>query len=156
MQKFIGVVITKTKPMTRAKYNEVRGWDLPDDEDGTDQGYYCTSAAGHTNWMPKEVFDIGNTPIAGKDNTISQADVDSMIGSINTNTIKIGKEPKSTLVTVVLINGFVMHETSSCVDPANYDEKVGAEICMKKIKDKIWYLLSFLLQSGVNGFKAVK
>ena len=38
----------------------------------------------------------------------------------------------------------------------NYDEKLGAEICMKKIKDKVWMLLGFLLQTAVSGINAVE
>ena len=34
----------------------------------------------------------------------------------------------------------------------NYDEAMGAEICLEKIKDKVWFLLGFLLQSAVHGF----
>ena len=28
---------------------------------------------------------------------------------------------------------------------------MGAEICMEKIKDKVWFLLGFLLQTAVRG-----
>ena len=28
---------------------------------------------------------------------------------------------------------------------------IGTKICMEKIKDKVWFLLGFLLQTGVNG-----
>lgn len=53
----------------------------------------------------------------------------------------------------VLRNGFEIIETSACVDARNYDQKLGEEICMKKIKDKIWYLLGFLLQTAWHGIK---
>lgn len=48
---------------------------------------------------------------------------------------------------------FELVEASSCVSPENYDEKLGREICMKKIKDRVWHLLGFLLQTAVNGVK---
>lgn len=35
----------------------------------------------------------------------------------------------------MLRNGFEIIETSACVDAQNYDQKLGEEICMKKIKD---------------------
>ena len=53
----------------------------------------------------------------------------------------------------MLRNGFELVEASSCVSPENYDEKLGREICMKKIKDRVWHLLGFLLQTAVNGVK---
>ena len=43
---------------------------------------------------------------------------------------------KVTIVNCKLPNGFVLTESSGAVDPANYDEKIGTEICMERIKNK--------------------
>ena len=51
-----------------------------------------------------------------------------------------------TYVTVRMKNGFTLRESTTCVDPANYDEEVGKQICLKKIEDKIWCLLGYALQ----------
>jgi hypothetical protein len=51
------------------------------------------------------------------------------------------------------VNGFEIVESSSCVDKENYSEELGVEICMEKIRDKIWMLLGFLLQTDVSGVK---
>ena len=67
--------------------------------------------------------------------------VNDFISYIETSTVGY----KTTMVRCVLRNGFEIIETSACVDAQNYDQKLGEEICMKKIKDKIWYLLGFLL-----------
>ena len=48
-------------------------------------------------------------------------------------------------------NGFEIVESSACVSAENYDEELGAEICLGKIRDKVWMLLGFLLQTAVNG-----
>lgn len=56
---------------------------------------------------------------------------------------------KCTLVAVKLPNGFVITETSSCVDPANYDEELGYKVCMKRIEDKVWELEGYLLQNKI-------
>ena len=53
---------------------------------------------------------------------------------------------KCTMVACKLPNGFVIVESSACVSPENYDYKMGEEICMKKIKDKIWELEGYRLQ----------
>lgn len=58
---------------------------------------------------------------------------------------------KTTVVRAVLKNGFVIVESSSCVSAENYDEKLGEEICMKRIRNKVWELLGFLLQTAVGG-----
>ena len=46
-----------------------------------------------------------------------------------------------------LPNNFVIVESSSCVDPANFDMKIGEEICMDKLVNKIWELEGYKLQS---------
>ena len=61
------------------------------------------------------------------------------------------KEKHISTIRVVLKNGFEIIESSSCVDKDNYNEEIGAECCMKKIKDKIWMLLGFLLQTAYKG-----
>lgn len=53
---------------------------------------------------------------------------------------------KCTIVTAKLPNGFVITESSACVSPENYDEEIGAEICMNKIIDKVWELEGYRLQ----------
>ena len=59
----------------------------------------------------------------------------------------------TTVVRAVLRNGFEIVESSSCVSKENYSVDLGTQICMKKIKDKIWFLLGFLLQTAVHGVK---
>jgi hypothetical protein len=54
-----------------------------------------------------------------------------------------------TYVTVRMKNGFTLRESTTCVDPANYDENIGKEICLKKIEDKIWFLLGYQLQEDL-------
>ena len=51
-----------------------------------------------------------------------------------------------TYITVRMKNGFTLRESTTCVDPANYSEEIGKEICLKHIEDKIWFLLGYALQ----------
>jgi hypothetical protein len=53
---------------------------------------------------------------------------------------------KVTVVTAKLPNGFTIVESSACVDPANYDEKIGVEICKQRIENEVWKLEGYLLQ----------
>lgn len=67
MQAYIGTKQVNAKPMTRQAYNDFRGWELPADENGADDGYlveYVDSPnantaeyAGYVSWSPKEQFD---------------------------------------------------------------------------------------------------
>ena len=53
--------------MTRGEYNIFRGWELPANEDGADEGYLVeytdggkantTAYAGYVSWSPKDVFE---------------------------------------------------------------------------------------------------
>lgn len=74
MDTYIGVKIVKAKPMNRLDYNEYRGWDLPSDEDGADEGYLVEYPDGESNhkdhqgyvsWCPKEQFENANRPTDG-------------------------------------------------------------------------------------------
>lgn len=51
-----------------------------------------------------------------------------------------------TYVTVRMKNGFTLRESTTCVDPANYSEEIGKQICLEKIEDKVWFLLGYALQ----------
>jgi hypothetical protein len=65
MEYYLGVKKVKAKKMSRGDYNILRGWTLPDDEDGSDEGYlvehldalpnhpdYC----GYLSWSPTYMF----------------------------------------------------------------------------------------------------
>ena len=57
---------------------------------------------------------------------------------------------KTTIASAKLPNGFVIVESSSCVDPANYDEKIGRDICREKIINKLWELEGYRLQDRLH------
>lgn len=118
------------------------------------EGYKVRYQDGYESWSPKDVFEsaylkLGDNPKLPSGISIGQEMVDDFIASYEVFTLG----ENTTVVRCVLRNGFVIVESSSCVDPANYSEKMGAEICLGKIKDKIWELLGFLLQTAVNGIR---
>jgi hypothetical protein len=67
MNRFIGTKIVIAEAMTRAAYVAFRGWQLPADENGADDGYLVEyepdgkpnvpGRAGYVSWSPKAVFD---------------------------------------------------------------------------------------------------
>ena len=73
MKKYIGTKEINALPMSRQEYNDFRGWKLPDDENGTDEGYlveYLDGGKGNTpqyngyvSWSPKDVFERAYKPI---------------------------------------------------------------------------------------------
>jgi hypothetical protein len=113
------------------------------------EGYGVIYPDGYSSWCPKETLEKANIKLANSNNTISQEDVDKFIACYKD--YKLGD--KTTVVQATLVNGFTIVESSSCVDPANFNQEIGIDICLNKIKDKIWFLLGFLLQTGVKGVK---
>jgi hypothetical protein len=75
MEKFIGTKIIKAKPMNRLEYNNYRGWELPSDENGSDEGFLVEyidggksnhpEHSGYISWSPKEVFEKAYRPTNG-------------------------------------------------------------------------------------------
>lgn len=121
-------------------------------------GYKVVYQDGYESFSPKSVFEEAYLPLTVNENlksdepSISQKMVDDFIEEVHVSTLG----DKCTVVRAVLRNGFEIVESSACVSPENYDEKYGAEICMEKIKDKVWFLLGFLLQTAVHGIKKSK
>lgn len=118
------------------------------------EGYKVKYRDGYESWSPKDVFEdaylkLTDNPELSSGISIGQEMVDDFIAFYEVYTLG----ENTTVVRCVLRNRFVIVESSSCVDPANYSEEIGTEICLAKIKDKIWELLGFLLQTAVNGVR---
>lgn len=66
MERYIGTKVLLAQPMTRAEYCAKRGWDVPVDEDGSDEGFLVeyedggepnlAGHAGYVSWSPANVF----------------------------------------------------------------------------------------------------
>ena len=123
-----------------------------------EEGYRVHYPDGYESWSPKDVFEQAYLPLTVNPDlrtdapSISQQMVDDFI--LETWTQTMGD--KTTVVRAMLRNGFEIMESSACVSAENYDEKLGREICLGKIKDKVWFLLGFLLQTAVHGVKKAK
>ncbi|MEG1256892.1 Gp49 family protein [Clostridium sp.] len=78
------------------------------------------------------------------ENTVKQTQVDKMLEE--SEVVVSTLWGKCTVVAVQLPNGFTIVEHSGAVDPANYDENIGKEVCLEKIKNEIWRLEGYKLQ----------
>lgn len=81
-------------------------------------------------------------------NTVTKKQIDHLIDAAEIGVTKLGE--KTTLVHVILLNGFELIESSSCVDPDNYDEAIGKDICLERIKNKLWELEGYKLQCELH------
>lgn len=73
----IGTKLINAIPMNRAEYNAFRGWILPADENGSDDGFLveyldggtpnCAEKgfSGYVSWSPKEQFENAYRPVNG-------------------------------------------------------------------------------------------
>lgn len=154
MKTYIGTKIIEASPAIRKggkvyDANEL----IPRSMDPVEEGYKVRYQDGYESFSPKDVFErfylelTVNSELRTKKPSISQKMVDDFIVAKEVSTLG----DKVTVVRATLRNGFELVESSACVSPENYDEELGAKICMEKIKDKVWFLLGFLLQTGVNG-----
>ena len=160
MRQYIGTKLIEAEPAYRCTDNQMRVDIIVDPDEAatyykSEEGYRVRYPDGYESWSPKEAFEKAYLPLSTNGDlktdrpSISAEMVDNFI--LETWTQTAGD--KTTIVRALLRNGFEIVEASSCVSPENYDEAMGREICIKKIKDKVWMLLGFLLQTAVNGVK---
>ena len=72
MIHYVGTKEIRATPMSRRDYNDLRGWTLPKDEDGDDEGYLVEYTdggkanvegfKGYISWSPKDVFERAYDP----------------------------------------------------------------------------------------------
>lgn len=155
MEKYIGTKIIEAEPAYRID-GKVYALSTPVPRSmNREEGYKVHYSDGYESWSPKDVFEAAYLPVVTNPElrttapSISQQMVDDFIRE--TEVITMGD--KTTVVRAVLRNGFEIVESSACVSAENYDKKMGAEICMEHIKNKVWMLLGFLLQTAVHGIK---
>ena len=125
MDKYIGAKLIQAEPERNPVTKEITG-------------YKVVYPDGYESWSPKDVFEKAYMKVDDNKNlpsgvSIGPEMVDDFIAS--TETITMGET--ITVVRCVLRNGFDIVESSSCVDPKNYDEKIGKDICMGRIKKNV-------------------
>lgn len=86
---YIGVKLVEAQPMNRAEYTVYRGWALPIDEKGEDEGYLIVyqdggkpnhpNHIGYITWSPKEQFDNAYQVVTSKDAEIFLANLKQII-----------------------------------------------------------------------------
>ena len=143
MSKYVGVKIVTAEPMTAVDFSKQTGKATPGYN-----GYKLTYPDGYVSWSPKDVFEKAYMQVGDK-NKIEQQNVNDFIKSYDVS--QWGD--KTTIVHATLANGFIITESSSCVDVKNFDMDIGANICKERIQNKVWELLGFTLQSAVKGIK---
>lgn len=85
---------------------------------------------------------------------VTQTEIDLLLNSAD---VQVRTEfGKCTVVTVRLRNGFILTESSACVDPANYDVELGKKLCFQHIENRLWELEGYALQKKTDEERAAK
>ena len=105
-------------------------------------------------YCPKDLFnkvyiEVNDNKDLPSGVSIGPQMVDDFIDKVESMTMG----EKTTVTQITLKNGFIITESSSCVDPKNYSMEIGEKINLEHAKNKIWELLGFLLQTAYYGFK---
>lgn len=80
-------------------------------------------------------------------NSVTEEQIDQLLWSSTVSVSKVGDN--TTLVFCTLPCGWRFVESSSCVDPENYDHELGKSICMQRIKEKLWELEGYRLMNEI-------
>ena len=152
MSKFIGVKMVEAAPMTAGEAINKGyriGNSIPDAK-----GYEVTYPDGYKSWCPADVFEANNFKLSDtNDGTkILKEDVEAFIDDVDIMTVG----DKTTVINAHTLTGFDMVRHSSCVDPQNYDEELGAKYAMEEVINNLWGHLGFVLQWAKYGLKRKK
>lgn len=82
-----------------------------------------------------------------KKNTVTQEQIEALFRAADKKyDVIFGKCLR---LTVQLPNGFVLTESSACVDPENFNAEIGRNIVDERIKNKLWELEGYCLQCKI-------
>lgn len=80
-------------------------------------------------------------------NTVTQEQINELVEKAEVEYAT--RFEKSLIATFKFENGWVETVDASCIDPANFNEEIGREIVMERIKNKMWELEGYALQKKV-------
>lgn len=177
-QRYIGTKMLLAVAMTRGDYVELRGWKLPENENGADEGYLVEyldggpanlpGYAGYVSWSPKDVFERAYRPIVTAWDGDNLEEVEALIRAGGADAPRVTPEklrglisevrfiqPTGTLMIciVTLKNGFTVTGESACVSPENFRENIGRRVSYSNALDKLWPLEGYRMKE--DAYRAV-
>lgn len=144
----IGCKMIQFKPMTKGQFwRDVKRQSNPEYQLMDDPGYLVKYADGYESWSPAEVFESAYIELENP-TKITPSVVDKFVSISD-----VRRCGNHTVVVANVDNGMQLIQSSACVDADNYDELIGTDLAMKKVKDQLWFGLGFLLAWAKNGIK---
>lgn len=152
MKKYIGTKMVMAKPMSRKEYNDYRGWQLPANENGDDQGFlveYLDSPngndsrhAGYISWSPADVFARAYKATDDIPARLTLSDITDKIKKADY--YRLGNST-TTVCQLTLANGFTVQGYSACIDPSQFNQAIGESIAYENAVQEVWALEGYLL-----------
>lgn len=152
MKDYLGVKMIKAQPMTRGEWAVKKSEVNPEDRVDETPGYLVQYPDGYQSWSPAEAFESAYLEL----NDSTKITAGDLIRFLGIDPYAVDQlDEKTTLLRMVTRTGFVDYETSSCVDPINYNEEIGASICVDRLNTRLWDRLGFVLQWAKHGLDRV-
>lgn len=151
--KYIRCHIVEARPMTRYAFDNLKN---REHAGPNDEGYHVVYPDGYESWCPKAQFEKAGFPLDNGD-CITEGDVRrfKLLGYKGVTTRCDPNDKPYTLVEMVYPTGFSDVDTSTCVVPENYSEEIGNEICAKRISNRLYAFLGFMLAWAKNGLRDI-
>ena len=81
-------------------------------------------------------------------NSITKEEIQELLDNSERMTFTVFE--KCTITALKLPNGFILVESSACVDPSNYNESLGEKLNLERVEKKLWELEGYSLQKELN------
>lgn len=150
LASFIAIRTVQATPMNRQAYNDLRGWQVPNNENPADEGYLVIDTGvsernvegfdGYVSWLPKTAFDEQYKP--NKDRSITKEFLESEIVNVQythlTGTL--------THCAITVKSGFTFTGESACVDETSFNKELGEKYAYEQAFEKMWLPYGFWLK----------
>jgi hypothetical protein len=158
MVAFAGTSLVHAATMTRQEYNDYRGWQLPEGENGEDQGYLIEDRAGKKNteqlngfvqWLPKDEFDRKFKPQP----KVTPERIKELLTRVQLH-FTFGETPTKYVRADAWLDGSFHLATamSKAVNLENFSKELGIEYSREDVmaiaENKLWELEGYRLFRG--------
>lgn len=166
MVAFSGTSTVYAATMTRQEYNDYRGWQLPEGENGADVGYILEDRAGKKNteelegfvqWLPKDEFLRKFKPVSANQKElapkVTPEQIEELLARVHLH-FTFGETPTKYVRADAWLDGSFHLATamSKAVNPENFSKELGIEYASKNAleiaKNKLWELEGYRLFRG--------
>ena len=169
---YIGTKSVLATTMTRGEYNEYRGWQIPENEDPSEQGYLVEYVdggkpnderhTGYISWSPRDVFEKSyhqsQTPQELQEKAVAprvtKDQIDALMDRVTYVTVQQPGDTTSTFAHAFLDGKFFLATGfSACVSKENFNADIGERLAKgnaaKNAENKLWELEGYRLFASV-------